>query len=160
MNEPANITERFEDDGELIYEFGDEFLVVCPKCAGRARVFRIETGSDKLAARLAAPRRLVCFSCLHRAEWTRGSMRVGGRCDWYFGLPLWLEIPCAGETLWAYNLKHLEFIERYVAARLRRRTPHRNRSVASRLPKWLTSAKNRDEVLKAVAGLKKKAAGA
>jgi hypothetical protein len=81
---------------------------------------------------------------------------IGGNFDWYFGLPLWLQISCCRETLWAYNYKHLEFIENYVSANLRERTPNLNKSVASRLPKWIKSAKNRDEILKAIKKLKSK----
>lgn len=79
--------------------------------------------------------------------------------DWYFRLPLWLQIECCGETLWAYNEKHLEFIERYVAAKLRVRTPNTNKSLASRLPQWIKSAKNRNEVLRACEKLKAKLNG-
>src|SRR5215212_7033778 len=68
--------------------------------------------------------------------------------DWYFGLPLWLQTPCAGQVLWAWNEWHLDWMERYVAADLRERTPNINMSLASRLPRWIKSAKNRDEVLK------------
>jgi hypothetical protein len=148
--------ERFSDGGALIYEFGDEFLVVCPKCAGRAKVFRVETGSENLSDRLRAPRRLVCFSCPHRGEKNGGMIGAGGPFDWYFGLPLWLEAACCGETLWAYNEEHLDFIEKYVAAKLRRRAPHVNKSLAARLPQWIKSAKNRGEVLRAVGKLRGK----
>lgn len=151
--------ERFKDNGELIYEFGDEFLVVCPYCKGKARVFRVETGSDKLSARLIAPRKLVCFECLHRDESGGGMRSVGGSVDWYFGLDLWLKTSCCGEMLWVYNRKHLDFLENYVSAKLRERMPHRNKSLASRLPKWIKSAKNRDQVLKAIAKLKEKLDG-
>ena len=153
------IERRFIDDGELIYEFGDEFLVVCPRCGGKARVRREPAGSDKLGARLVAPRRFVCLNCPHRAYWPgRGAIGVGGRHDWYFRLPLWLEISCCGRALWAYNEKHLEFIESYVAAKLRRRRPLRNKSVASRFPQWMTSGKNRGEILRAIGKLRQKLA--
>lgn len=148
--------ERFSDGSELIYEFGDEFLVVCPRCAGKARVFRLEIGSEKLSKTLNAPRKLICFSCVYRNEWNGGAISVGGSFDWYFRLPLWLEISCAGETLWAYNQKHLEFIEDYVGAKLRERKAFVNKSMASRLPSWMKQAKNRDEVLKAIGKLKEK----
>lgn len=73
-------------------------------------------------------------------------------------LPLWLQMPCNGHTLWAYNLKHLSFIEAYVTATDRRRSKDEygwsNRSLASRLPQWIRSSKNRDAILKAIQSLK------
>ena len=151
--------QRFADGGELIYEFGEEFFVVCPKCAGRAKVARVGTASEKLGERLFAPRRLVCPHCVFRDEWNGGSIAVGASFDWYFRLPLWLEISCCGETLWAYNEKHLEFIESYVAAKLRERIPFKNKSLASRLPQWIKSAGNREEILRAIGKLRGKLNG-
>lgn len=155
----AKSKERFSDNGKLTYEFGDEFLVVCPRCAGKARVFRVEIGSEKLSERLSAARKLVCFSCVYRDEWNGGEIGIGGNFDWYFRLPLWMQISCCGETLWANNEKHLEFIEDYVGARLRERKPFVNKSLASRLPNWIKKAKNREEILKAIGKLKEKLNG-
>jgi hypothetical protein len=135
MTETIDKGERFSDAGELTYEFGDEFFVVCPKCAGKAKVFALENDSEQLREKLFAPRKLVCLSCPFRADWNGGQLNIGGNFDWYFRLPLWLQISCCGgKTLWAYNESHLEFIENYVAARLRERVPNVNKSLASRLP--------------------------
>lgn len=150
---------RFFENGERIYDFGEEFLVVCPKCAAMAKVVRKEIGSDKLNKKLSAARRVFCLSCPYRNVWNGGEIAVGASFDWYFRLPLWLQISCGGETLWAYNEKHLEFIERYVAAKIRDRTPNTNKSLASRLPQWIKAAKNRDEVLRAIGRLKNKLNG-
>lgn len=67
--------------------------------------------------------------------------------DLYFGLPLWLQTPVRGETLWAYNDRHLGFLRDYVGASLRERIPNRNRTMASRLPQWIKSAQNRAGIL-------------
>lgn len=147
---------RFSENGELIYDFGDEFLVICPKCAGMAKVIPISIGSEKLNAKLFAHRNLICLSCVHRDHWQGGEIGIGASVDWYFRLPLWLQISCCGNTLWAYNQKHLDFLEDYVGAKLRERTPNINRSLASRLPQWIKSAKNRDEVLKCLKRLRTK----
>jgi hypothetical protein len=74
-------------------------------------------------------------------------------------MPLWLVTPCANDVLWAYNLRHLELIESYMAATLRERRQAAtygwpNSSLVSRLPKWVGAAKNRVQVLKAIARLK------
>jgi hypothetical protein len=85
---------------------------------------------------------------------------MGAPVDWYFHLPLWLQTPCCGETLWAYNAAHLAFLEDYVRATLREhaRGPHgwRNQALANRLPKWMAEAKNRAEVLKGLEQLRQK----
>ncbi|MDY6934102.1 MAG: hypothetical protein SVZ03_07755 [Spirochaetota bacterium] len=63
--------------------------------------------------------------------------------------------------MWAFNIRHLEFLESYVSARLREREKDErlgwhNSSLASRLPKWLKPAKNREAILKAIYELKAK----
>jgi len=74
------------------------------------------------------------------------------------GLPLWLQTPCAGHVLWAWSAWHLDFIERYVSADLRERTPNINTSLASRLPKWIKSARHRKEILKGIRRLRERLA--
>lgn len=76
-----------------------------------------------------------------------------GPVDPIFGLDLWLREPVKGEVLWAYNRDHLTFIKHYVSADLRERIPNRNSTLASRLPTWVKSAKNRDAILAAVGKL-------
>ena len=67
-----------------------------------------------------------------------------------FGLRLRLATDCKGHTLWAYNPAHLAFLKSYAEASLRERTPNRNATLVSRLPKWLSAAKNRPAVLSAI----------
>lgn len=153
--------------GTRIDEFYDELLVVCPKCNSLAKVLIDEVEfaklpqrkMDKFRNKFFAPRRLVCLKCLHRDFWNGNQINVGSNVDWYFRLPLWLEISCCGEILWAYNFKHLELLEKYVGAKLRERTKKGRSSFLSKLPKWIKSAKNRDEILKGIAKLKEKLNG-
>jgi hypothetical protein len=169
MNEK---TEKFKDEGERVFDFSDEFLVECPKCRSLARVV-IRKEDTRNVPLLYISRKLVCSKCGLSKLWDEREVRgyqigkglksgfnrfvkIGGNFDWYFQQPLWLQIECSGETLWAYNEKHLEFIENYVAAKLRERTPNINRSLLSRLPQWIKSAKNRDEILRAIRKLKEK----
>jgi len=72
----------------------------------------------------------------------------------YRWLELWLQVQCRGRTLWALHEEHLDYLERYVAAGIRERVPNRNGSQASRLPVWIKSAKNRDEVVRCLARLR------
>jgi hypothetical protein len=79
-------------------------------------------------------------------------------------LPLWLQAPCCGHVLWAYNARHLQFIRDYVRSGLRerRRSPKTgwsNRRLASRLPQWMVLARNREATLKAIIKLDVKLRG-
>jgi hypothetical protein len=94
-----------------------------------------------------------CSSCGYSRRQVARSARISAQpVDWYFGLELWLQTPCCGEVLWALNPDHLAFLTDFVSARLRERAPSdvqfRNKRLTSRLPRWMTSAKNRHEVLR------------
>ncbi len=147
--------DRFLERGVLLSEFGDEFLVVCPKCKGMAKVIPtlIADKSD-----LFSPRQFICLNCVYRDTWIGNQVALGGNFDWYFQFPVWLQISFCNEILWAYNEAHLNFIEQYVSAKLRERKPKINKSLASRLPQWLKSRKNRNEILKAIGKLRTKLA--
>jgi len=71
--------------------------------------------------------------------------------DPHFGQPLLFVDEGRHGCLWAYNLNHLDELRRYVAATLRERSSDAgNKSMASRLPAWIKSAKNRASVLKRI----------
>lgn len=151
------VSERFVDTGTKVYDLGDEFLVACPKCSGRGLITYLDERPTRASERFFAPRRFVCHNCMNRAEWLGKQISVGGPMDWYFRFPLWLQTPCCGETLWAYNLEHLEMLRSYVNATLRERTKKGRNSFLSKLPKWIGAAKNRKEILKALDKLRAKA---
>ena len=117
---------------------------------------------QRLARTLAGPRHdhpahLTCAcgaASDHEITWHR---LADGAVDPVFGLELWLHEPVKGEVLWAYNAEHLEFLKGYVGADLRERAPNRNASLASRLPPWMKSAKNRDAVVAAIRKLEARA---
>jgi hypothetical protein len=154
------VKSRFRDTGKTIYEFGHEFLVHCPRCDNCAQIV---PRNDEQGF---ASRKLVCTKCGYTQDWEGKAMVVGGSFDWYFRLPLWLQTPCCGKILWAYNREHLDFLESYVKAGLRESFPlkiyetgqvmWRNKSLASRLPTWMKRTKNRDEVLHGIEKLRKK----
>jgi hypothetical protein len=50
--------------------------------------------------------------------------------------------------LWAFNPRHLQFLEDFVRADFRE--THYNASLASRLPEWMKLGKNREEVLRCI----------
>lgn len=107
------------------------------------------------------PRRLTCH-CGRTDEWIPEGVpgkfvvipNFTGPNDPYFGLPLWLQAPCCGNVLWAYNAEHLDLLERYVGARLRERGREPEMTMLAKLPQWIKSANNRDQVLKTIRKLR------
>jgi hypothetical protein len=154
------MTLRFRDLGQTLDDFRREYLVRCPQCGERAQV--VPRAGETLAAPVA--RRLVCAHCGLTKD-RAAAYPPRAQDAWYDQLELWLQTPCGGETLWAYNQEHLDFLEQYVAAPLRERahpdgstlsqTGARNSTLASRLPAWIKSAKNRDDVLKCIGKLRR-----
>ena len=71
----------------------------------------------------------------------------------FVGLELWLQTPCEGHVLWAYDEVHLDLLERYAVAGVREQAPG-DSSLAGRLPRWIKAAKNRDAVLHALGRLR------
>lgn len=142
---------RFRDDDTQPRYDGSPTLVECPRCRSRAEVV--------WGDRMTSPPRVVCSRCSYAEARARSvESRNGAPVEQLTGLPLWLQTPCAGQVLWAWNAWHLDFIERYVSAGLRERTPNINTSLASSLPRWIKSATNRDEVLKGVRRLRERLA--
>jgi hypothetical protein len=149
--------DRFTARGERHEDFLDPVLVVCPRCARCARVTRREPAG----VGPFAPRRLTCRHCAYSDEWAASRIKRGWQeaRDDFFARPLWLQTPCCGETLWAYNDSHLAFLEGYLSARLRERTRSEatgwtNRSIVSRLPRWISASTHRDEVMRGLARLR------
>jgi hypothetical protein len=105
------------------------------------------------------PRRLVCHQCGANRDWTARQTRpnggaligvaLGGPKDPFFGRPLWLQTPCCGHLLWAYNASHLNVLHTYVAADVRERTGP-TVGMLARLPAWIKKANHRAEVLRAI----------
>ncbi|MFW2178063.1 MULTISPECIES: hypothetical protein [unclassified Moraxella] len=76
--------------------------------------------------------------------------------DYYFGLPLLLQMSCSHGILWAYNWQHLQDLKAFIQADLRERTKNSgNGSLMSRLPLWIKSAKNREGLLKLITKIEK-----
>ncbi|MFE8945945.1 hypothetical protein [Streptomyces sp. NPDC007856] len=152
---------RFRDPRSTEYDFLDSILVHCPRCD---RVARVERQPHPEARPLFAPRRLVCRSCGLSRTWEgRGigpwAGSGGPAEDPYFRTRLWLQRETRHGRLWAYDLRHLDLIRRCAAADLRERAPWydtgQKMTLVARLPVWIKSAKNRDEVLRTVDRIRK-----
>ncbi len=99
-------------------------------------------------------------ACAYEATFTKHHLHKGMMCDPIFGLPLWLQKTIGEDLFWAYHSEHLALVEQYVRAKLRERGIHnkgsRNSLMFSRLPRFITSGKNRENILKAINELKVK----
>jgi len=133
----------------------DPTLIVCPKCSSKGVVIPSPEGHLKA----------VCAKCGFSAVQPEGAhgfyWQDDNPTDGYFGYNLWLQTNCAGNSLWAFNIRHLELLESYVGAKLRQRTSDekwgwQNSSLTSRLPKWMKNGKSRDSILNSLAVLRKK----
>ncbi len=150
---------RFVDAGKTVYDcIAAGVLVECPVCGGCAEHRPIS--ADESHHGMFAPRRLVCTHCGLTRHWAEHglygrSWRESPIRDEYFGAVLWLRGSFGDAEVWAYNWDHLAYIEKYVAAghRTRKRDPKTgwsNRSLVSRLPRSITAARNRLQVLAAI----------
>ncbi|MFI6938692.1 hypothetical protein ACIBI4_05435 [Streptomyces sp. NPDC050418] len=145
---------RFRDPRTTRYDYlVRSVLVRCPACARQAQVVRVEPARDFWGSR-----RLSCTYCGLSRTTAGGRLTFTGRAytptDPWFGVPLWLSTRTRHGTVWAYHHEHLTLIRSFVAASLRERAPWYERSrkmtVVARLPRWMTKAGNRDEVLRAI----------
>lgn len=152
-------TKRFLDQNKSIYFFSDYQMVVCPQCAQCADIVTI--------ARETKPQRakLTCLHCGYNAQkqWTKLKKKPSVPTDFYFHLPLWLQYPCEGHRLWAYNVEHLQYLRDFIAADLRVQRKYGGYSwdcysVVGRLPRCAQLATNRDKVLAIMDKMLKKTA--
>lgn len=156
----------------LIYDFLKfDILVSCPNCSKQALV-----KSDNFSFRNTDESnvKVICINCgynkrllekpssiLHSSNEKTIAGRhyvIGGAIDPFFYLPLWLTTDFEKNTLWAYNFEHLDFLRGHIEAKLRERNGQEpvNKSLGSRLPKWMTSKKNREIILKRISELQNK----
>lgn len=79
-------------------------------------------------------------------------------CDPHFGMSLALVAPTRAGVLWAYNARHLQALQGYVAATLRERRGLFGRSMVARLPAWMKLARHRPLMLRALQRLQQASA--
>ncbi|MCC3765512.1 hypothetical protein K3N28_20840 [Glycomyces sp. TRM65418] len=116
-------------------------VVMCPECNRHVGSYRTDLRFESLCCRGCGWSRAAAagppWTAPQRHRWPR----------------LWLETDFRGKSLWAVNEQHLRFMEAYVAAGVRETGPF-NGTIASRLPAWIKSGKNRAAVLRALAKLR------
>ena len=157
---------------KFVYDFIKfDILVSCPNCSKKAIM---KTANSSLRNVEQSAVKNICLKCgynktlMDKADSISYSSNykvikgrhyvIGGPIDPFFHLPLWLKTDFEKHTLWAYNFEHLEFLRGHIEAKLRERNGQElfNKSIGSRLPKWMTSKKNREILLKKIDELKSK----
>ena len=155
------MSRTFTDPNLIIEDCTDSIDVRCPKCSAHTKVVRSENQPYSV--------RFVCGNCGSSRKW-KGSVSIvsfsstapddqticyGGPFDPFFHYSLYFQTDSCGSVLWAYNHPHLEFLRDYVYATHRVANPKfgGNRTLASRLPRWMISGKNRKAVLKSLSFL-------
>ncbi|WP_329262309.1 hypothetical protein OG223_45155 [Streptomyces sp. NBC_01478] len=137
---------RFHDPRATRSDFASSMLVRCPRCERIAHFERRPCTPPDAEGKRYPHTRLVCRSC--------GLCRIDTGPSPCSRPPLWLRTRTRHGELWAYNLQHLDLIRRFVAADLRERAPWydtgQKMTLVARLPAWMKSAKNRDEMLRTV----------
>lgn len=150
--------DAMKTDAKRLSDFGDDVWVVCPICSQCAHL-KCTTPQSEYC--------LVCARCGHNKSWSleqNGSLPTPGEGPVLSGfqLNLWLQVPCCGHTLWAFNPAHAAFMLDLIGARLREREPHPKRgwcnaSLSSRLPGWMREGSHRARVMRGLIQLQEMA---
>jgi uncharacterized Zn finger protein (UPF0148 family) len=143
-------SKRFQDENLILSNFYKEVWVLCPSCAKKAMTnVNFETKTA----------RLFCIHCGYNKETTTAFVKnatIETAANQYFQAELWLKTPFKNEIFWAYNDKHLEYLESYISATLREHKDRTHFTLLEKLPKFYHEAKNREGLLKIIAKLKSK----
>ncbi len=133
--------------------------VICENCN---QIFDIET--DELTPTVKKAN-CKCPDCNHvnqiEVEFARNMkhrLHLPQGRDPFYGLEFWYETNFKNNYFWAYNLEHLNEIEEYVSADVRKRHLGNYQSMVEKLPKWISNKKNRKELIKTIHKLRKKTA--
>jgi predicted nucleic-acid-binding Zn-ribbon protein len=128
---------RFNAYDKKLNDFYDKILIACKSCMNKA----IAIKKDNLI-------KVTCIDC----GYNKTHNHTMPNEDY------WLSIELSHGLFWAYNYEHLEFLRQHISAELRERSLDdiKNHSIGSRLPKWISSKKNREEILKVIEKLKAK----
>jgi ribosomal protein L33 len=130
--------------------------VYCNHCSNRISIPNRVVTARKHAIRIR------CQECghfqSHQPTYSE-TIGYGGKnlgSDPFFGLDLWLQVHFRNHLFWAYNHEHLGYIEAYIGAKLRERHDRRYSTLVERLPDWVKSRKNREDLLRLISRMKER----
>lgn len=113
-----------------IHDFHSDIIYRCSSCGNKAQDISKEVNTKVV-------------SCIH----------CGFRANSSNDLDLYYMTDYRGNSLWAYNTKHLDFLYESVSNKIRPNIKDdcgswRNQSLLNRLPAWMMNKSNRESVLK------------
>ena len=139
-----------------IHKFENNISVECPKCKKEAIV-------SKKDEKYFSERKCICTNCGFSNQWKGDSLSYfwheGEMFDPAFHYRLFYQSNIKGNHIWAFNRKHITFLEDCIKAKLREKAMPNHQyhgSLEATLPKWMTAHKNREAVLKALKKIKAK----
>lgn len=125
------------------------------KCGYCGTILTYEEKVDKYKDKIE----VKCQGCKHEKRYNVSySLTYANNhqaTDPNFGFQLWLQYPVDGNIFWAYNYEHLEYLRKYVSAKLREEGIVSQYSLTQILPNFIKLAKNRDKILKIIERLQK-----
>ena len=125
----------------------------CGRCGRRIEVDKTITLNGSPAPEEVTARCPSCRTTISTRvpgwSWKTGT----GHTDPAFGMPLLLQAQTPYGVLFAYNARHLSQLRCYVEAKVRDERHISTRSWSYSLPTWVKAAKNREQMLKAIAKL-------
>ncbi|MCB9201480.1 MAG: hypothetical protein H6604_00315 [Flavobacteriales bacterium] len=150
-------TRNKDSYSRYIEEFKNIIVVKCNNCTQKSLIITENTYSLQ--------GKVICKSCGYNKNITENdSYNLFGNNNLLvefkyninegnnLNFTLWYTGNLDENVFWVYNLEHLKFLKNFLNAKLRERdiSEVNNKSIASRLPKWMTSKKNRNKVLKLI----------
>ncbi len=140
--------DRFADKKYRLSDFENKVWVVCPSCSKQALATVNEP--EKQA-------RLLCVHCGYntvsstmRAYKKGKTLEVKQAAHLFFDAELWFSAPFKNQVFWAYNPEHINYLEHYIAAKIREHKDRSHFTLLERLPKFYHEAKNREGLLKII----------
>ena len=142
-------------------EFRTQFIVHCPSCNHKT------TLANNASSRFIEGK-IVCPTCGFNKKLEENSSYGISTADGRIieskavmanpkglKLTLWYSTNFKGNSFWAYNEVHLKFLFDFINSKHRDRSQInlKNRSIGSRLPKWISSSVNREEISKLIEGM-------
>ncbi|CAN5307009.1 hypothetical protein BH09ACT6_BH09ACT6_22340 [soil metagenome] len=124
--------------------------MICPRCSNRAVVARRRVTCDSCGFADAAPVKVRADGVIESLRWP--DCQTGLCVDQVFGLTFWLQTRCLGETLWAANQEHLDYLHDYLDSQFRP-----TEGLGTLLPKWTITRKHRPQVLRGIGRLQEMA---
>ncbi len=140
-----------------------DFSRNCPTC-GKQIKFKIERVTQK-----KEKMKITCPHCQstesYKPKYTKlpttgygmfyGESQKSGK-DCLFDAELWLAKKYKQNLFWANNYEHLEYLEDYIQAKIREPNEVMRMSMIAKLPLFIKSKKNRNDLLKIIEQLKNK----